>query len=337
MKNRQIVFARRPEGEVTAEVFAERETGSMPVGDGEILCRNLVASIDPYLRLKMYNRRSYTPPLEIGQLIPGRTIAQVIESRSPKFQPGDHVAIGGGWQQYAAVPADTGKRVDLQTMSAGAWLGPMGMTGLTAYAGLMQVGQPKSGETLVVSGAGGAVGGIVGQIGKIMGCRVVGIAGTDDKCRTVREAMGFDDCVNYRDPQFEAKLASSLTDGCDIYFDNVGGMISRAVAQHLNDFARIPLCGLISQYDGQNAAEPTAFDEFTRLILTRRLMLRGFIVTDIASGSPDFEPVMARWLLEGKLKHSEHLLEGFEMLVPAFLGVLNGENTGKSIVQIEAY
>jgi NADPH-dependent curcumin reductase CurA len=334
MKNRQIIFAYRPEGEPGADVFAERVTELLPVGDGNILCRNLAASIDPYLRLKMYDRRSYTPPLEIGQLIPGRTIAVVVESRSSKFQPGDHVAVGGGWQEYAAVDADAARKVDLTAAPAGAWLGALGMTGLTAYAGLTQIGKPKFGETLVVSGAGGAVGSMVGQIGKIMGCRVVGVAGTADKCRAARDEFGFDDCVNYRDADFISRLAAALPAGCDIYFDNVGGRISRAVAQHLNDFARIPLCGLISQYDGQNPAEPTAFDEFTRLILTRRLTVRGFIVSDIATGSPEFEEVMTAWLKDGRIRQREYRLNGFDRLVPAFLGLLRGENTGKTVVQI---
>ena len=334
MKNRQILFASRPVGEPGPGTFTERETDVPPIGEGQILCRNLTASIDPYLRLKMYDRRSYTPPLQIGELIPGRTIAAIVESNSPKFSRGDHVAIGGGWQEYAVVDADQAREVDLDAASAGAWLGPLGMTGMTAYAGLTQIGGPKPGETLVVSGAGGAVGSMVGQIGSIIGCRVVGIAGTDEKCRTVVDEFGFDACVNYRDAEFVSNLAAALPDGCDIYFDNVGGKVSRAVAQHLNDFARVPICGLISQYDGQNDAEATAFDEFTRLILTRRLTVRGFIVTDIAAGSPEFQDLMTGWLQNGRVHQREHIRYGFDALVPAFVGLLKGENVGKTIVQL---
>ena len=333
MRNRQIVFAYRPNGEPSADVFKFREADVPSPREGQILCRNVAASVDPYLRLKMFDRRSYTPPLEIGQLIPGRTIAVVAETKSPTLKVGDHVAIGGSWQEYAVVDASLAKKVDLNAASAGAWLGPLGMTGMTAYAGLTQIGKPKAGDTLVVSGAGGAVGNLVGQIGRIMGCRVVGIAGGEQKCRAVREEFGFDDCVDYRHDNFPSKLEAALPRGCDIYFDNVGGVVARTVARHLNDFARIPLCGLISQYDGENPAELTAYDEFTRLILTRRLTVRGFIVSDIASGSAEFEGVMTKWLMNGEIRQREHVLVGFDALVPAFLGLLKGENLGKTIVK----
>lgn len=335
MRNRQIVFAYRPDGELRADVFAQREVEVAPIAEGEILCRNLMASVDPYLRLKMYDQRSYTPPLDIGQLIPGRTIAEVVETKSSRFEPGDHVVINGGWQEFCAVDEQTARKVDLSIAPASAWLGPLGGSGLTAYAGITQIGKPKPGETLVVSAAGGAVGSLVGQIGKNLGCRVVGIAGSDEKCRIVRDEFGFDACLNYRSPTFSDDFAASLPAGCDIYFDNVGGAILRSVAQHLNDFARVPLCGLISQYNGQNPAEPMAFDEFTRLILTRRLTVRGFIVSDIASDSPEFTEVMTKWLANGQLKHREYRHDGFDALVPAFLGLLKGENLGKTVVSLD--
>ena len=334
MKNRQLYFSYRPEGQPTPDVFEVREVEAGTPAEGELLCRNLTVSVDPYLRLKMHDRRSYTPPLQIGESIPGRAISQVIESRDPAFKPGDHVMIYGGWQDYAVVSAKAAQKVNLQTASAGAWLGPLGMTGMTAYAGLLHIGKPQAGETLVVSGAGGAVGGLVGQIGKILGCRVIGIAGGEDKCRSVVEHLGFNVCLNYREPQLATRLENVCGGGADIYFDNVGGEISRAVASTFNSFGRMIVCGLVSQYSGQQAAEPTAFDEFMRLILTRKLTVGGFIVTDIEHHYPEFEERMAGWLKSGEIVHREHVRHGFDEIVPAFLGMLAGENTGKSIVHI---
>lgn len=334
MKNRQLFFSHRPEGNPSPDVFGERLVDVGTPADGELLCRNLTVSVDPYLRLKMYDRRSYTPPLKIGESIPGRSVAEVVVSRAPGFAPGDHVMVFGGWQQYAVVRAKAAQKIDLAAASAGAWLGPLGMTGMTAYSGLMHIGKPKAGETLVVSGAAGAVGGIVGQIGKILGCRVVGIAGGEEKCRAVVEQLGFDACLNYREPNLAARLETACEGGADIYFDNVGGEISRAVASVFNDFGRFIVCGLISQYSGQQPADPTAFDEFLRLILTRKLTVRGFIVTDIEREYPEFEPKMAGWLRDGRIVHREHVRHGFEQIVPTFLGMLAGENAGKSIVHI---
>lgn len=334
MKNRQITFARRPEGKPTPDVFQERCVEAERPEEGEILCRNLAISVDPYLRLKMYDRRSYTPPLQIGELIPGRAVAEVVESRAEGFAPGDHVAIQGGWQQYAVVRGTAARKIDLAAAPAGAWLGPLGMTGLTAYAGLMHVGKPRAGETLVVSGAAGAVGSMVGQIGRLLGCRVIGIAGGEEKCRVVVNEFGFDACLNYREPDLGARLDVAVSDGCDLYFDNVGGEISRTVAARFNDFGRFVVCGSISQYSGEQAAEPTAYDELMRLILTRRLTVRGFIVSDIAAEYPEFEEKMAGWLKAGQIVHREYVRRGFDEVVQAFLGMLSGENTGKSIVHI---
>ena len=334
LQNRQIFFLNRPDGDLTPDVFQERVVDIDPPGDGEILCRNLTVSIDPYLRLKMYDRRSYTPPLQIGEPIPGRSVAEVVESRAQGYAPGDHVAIFGGWQQYTVVRGNAAQKIDLSIASAGAWLGPLGMTGMTAYAGLLHIGRPQAGETLVVSGAAGAVGSLVGQIGRISGCRVVGIAGSEEKCRVVVEEFGFDACLNYREPKLATRLEKACPEGCDIYFDNVGGEISRTVSTLFNDFGRFVVCGLISQYSGQQAAEPTVYDEFMRLVLTRRLTVRGFIVSDIEAEYPEFEGRMADWLKAGTIVHREHVRHGFENIVPAFLGMLSGENTGKSIVHI---
>ncbi|WP_205826627.1 NADP-dependent oxidoreductase [Mesorhizobium zhangyense] len=332
--NRQIAFAARPEGRPAAETFIMREA-PMPVPEaGEILCRNLWLSVDPYLRLKMHDRESYTPPLQIGETIPGRSVAEVIEARAHGFSKGDLVAVSGGWQDFAAVPAKAAKLIPLRTPHPTAYLGPLGMTGETAYAGLLQIGKPKPGETLVVSAAAGAVGGLVGQIGKVKGCRVVGIAGSQEKCRFVTEELKFDACVNYRTPDFARALKKACPNGVDIYFDNVGGPVTETVLPLVNTFARMPLCGLISQYDGQQAGDPRALAELMRWILVRRITIRGFIVYDIAPNFPDFEGEMTKWLDEGLVVSREHLSEGFDNIVPAFLGLLGGENTGKSIVRI---
>lgn len=334
MKNRQIYFSYRPDGNPTPDVFGERIVEVESPGEGQLLCRNIAASLDPYLRLKMYDRRSYTPPLQIGETMPGRTVAEVLESRAEGFAPGDHVMVFGGWQQYAVVKAKTAQKIDLTVASPGAWLGPLGITGMTAYAGLLKFGKPQAGETLVVSGAAGAVGGLVGQIGKILGCRVVGIAGGEEKCRSVVEQLGFDACLDYRQPDLPGRLQNACPNGADIYFDNVGGEISRAVSPVFNDFGRFIVCGLISQYSGQKPADPTAFDEFMRLILTRKLTIHGFIVSDIDREYPEFEEKMTGWLKTGKIIHREHARHGFDAIVPAFLGMLAGENTGKSIVHM---
>jgi NADPH-dependent curcumin reductase CurA len=334
MKNRQIRFARRPEGEPSADIFDIEAVDVAAPKAGEILCRVRAVSVDPYLRLKMYDRRSYTPPLQIGEQIPGMAVAEVMETCADGLAAGDHVLLNCGWQQYATVPESAAKKIDLDVAPVGAWLGPMGVTGMTAYAGLMHVGAPKSGETLVVSGAAGAVGGLVGQIGRLMGCRVVGIAGSAEKCRVVTEEFGFDACLNYKDPDLAEQLKATCDTGCDIYFDNVGGAISRDVAQCFNDFGRFIACGLISQYSGQQAADPHAFDEFMRIILTRRIKMQGFIVTDIASRYPEFEEKMAAWLKNGEIVHKEYAREGFEEIIPAWLAMLKGENVGKSVVYL---
>jgi hypothetical protein len=332
-RNRQIAFAKRPEGIPDASAFVQREAAMPTIGDGELLCRTLVLSIDPYLRLKMHDRRSYTPPLRIGELISGRGVAEVVESRDPGYRVGDIVVISGGWQDFAAIKSSNAKRIEPGT-SLGAWLGPLGTTGATAYVGLLEIGKPRAGETLVVSGAAGAVGSLVGQIGKIFGCRVVGIAGSEEKCRTVLEEFGFDACVSYRDRDFGEQLRQVCKDGCGVYFDNVGGSVSFEVAKHFNDFARIVVCGLISQYSGQQPTHPTALDEYLRLILMRRLTVRGFIVSDIAADYPAFESDMRRWLEEGRIRFKEHAYRGFDNIVPAFLGMLAGENTGKTLVYV---
>lgn len=334
LKNRQYVFAARPEDEATAACFDLIDTHLPEPEPGQILCRNLWLSVDPYLRLKMHDRESYTPPLQIGEAIPGTSVAQVVTSADPAFHAGDLVAIAGGWQDFALVKASQAQRVDPALSRPESWLGALGMTGFTAYAGLISIGQPKAGETVVVSAAGGAVGSLVGQIARQLGCRVVGIAGGAEKCRRTVERFGFDACVDYRSANFPDALAAACPAGIDVYFENVGGAVSAAVVPLLNMFARIPVCGLISQYNGQSGTDPNALEEFMRWVLVRRLTLRGFIVYDLYKNHPEFTQTMAGWLREGKVREEFNLHQGFEQVVPAFLSMLKGQSFGKTLVQI---
>lgn len=333
-QNRKIIFNGRPDGAPSASTFSIQSVEMPSLREGDILCRNLYLSVDPYLRLKMHDRESYTPPLRIGQTVPGRNVAVVVDSAVAGWRRGDLAVISGGWQDYVSVPAKFAQRVDPAIAPETAWLGALGMTGLTAYAGLLEIGKPLAGETVIVSAAGGAVGSLVGQIAKIKGCRVVGIAGTREKCDFVTGTLGFDACIDYKQEGWEAALREACTDGCDIYFDNVGGSVSAGVMPLLNVFARVAVCGLISQYSGQHASAPTALDEWMRWILVRRLTVRGFIVTDLEPAYPEFTATMATWLREGRIVVREHMHQGFEKVVPAFLGMLAGENIGKSIVRI---
>lgn len=332
--NRQLFFREQPQGEPQPTTFAVRELPVPQPGEGELLCRNVYVSVDPYLRLKMHQRESYTPPLEIGQAIPGLSVAEVVTSRAEGWKAGELVSIAGGWQDYAVVPARRAQRVDATIAAPTAWLSAMGMIGMTAYAGLKEICQPVAGETLVVSAAAGAVGGLAGQIGKALGCRVVGIAGTQHKCDFVREELGFDECVDYKAADWEERLRAALPQGADMYFDNVGGTVSAAAFRLLRPFGRMAICGLISQYNGQGSSAPNALDEWMRWILVRRLTVRGFIATDLVPRYPEFAETMGGWLREGRVRVREQMHQGFDQIVPAFLGMLRGDNVGKTLVRI---
>ena len=334
MINRQWAFAARPSGEPTLETFFIRDIGMPEVSEGQVLCRNLYVSVDPYLRLKMYDRESYTPPLQIGEAMPGRTVSQVVESRDPSLKVGDLVSIQGGWQEYSAVKARHAEKIDPAISQPQSWLGALGMTGQTAYCGLMSLGQPKAGETVVVSAAAGAVGSYVGQIAKQLGCHVVGIAGGSEKCARVVADYGFDACVDYRSATFAADLAKACSKGIDVYFENVGGKVAATVTPLLNKFARIPVCGLISQYDGQQGGDPNALEEYFRWILVRSLRIAGFIVYDLLPNHPEFAQTMGAWVKEGKIREAFNQHEGFEQIAPAFIGMLKGQNFGKTIIKI---
>ena len=331
--NERIVFAKRPEGWPTAETFRLEKTSLPDLKDDDVLLKTLFISVDPYMRGRMNTARSYVAPFAVGEPLTGGIVAEVVESRYPHLNGGDVVVADLPWQRYNAVAGNRVRKVDANTVPPGAYLSILGLTGLTAYFGLMDIGRPKAGETVVVSGAAGAVGSTVGQIAKIAGCRVVGIAGTADKVRYLVDELGFDAAVNYKSPGFQNELKAACPDGVDIYFDNVGGSVTDLVILLLNDFARIPLCGQISLYNAEQIElGPRVFP----ILLTRRALLKGFIVSDYAARFGEAVPQLAEWLKVGKLKYSETVLEGFDQVPQAFLGLFRGENIGKQLVRVAA-
>jgi NADPH-dependent curcumin reductase CurA len=328
--NRQILLKSRPEGAPGPDNFEMVETPLPEVGAGQVLRRTIWLSVDPYMRGRMSEAKSYAEPAKLGQPMVGATVSQVIESNSPRFAAGDFVLGYDGWQTHAAGDAKGLRALDPAVAPVSYALGVLGMPGLTAYVGLLDVGQPKSGETVVVSAAAGAVGSIAGQIAKIHGCRVVGTAGSDEKCAYVTGALGFDACINYKKDDLGAALDVACPNGIDVYVDNVGGAVLEAVLQRINVHARIPLIGLISQYNDANPAPGPNL----RPVLTNRALLRGIIVSDHAHRTPDFLRDMSDWLRDGKIHYREDIVTGLENAVSAFLGLFEGENLGKRIVKV---
>ncbi|WP_442956511.1 NADP-dependent oxidoreductase [Paenibacillus sp. YIM B09110] len=333
MMNRKILLRSRPQGWPTDENFEFQEAPLPQPGEGQVLIRAIYLSVDPYMRGRMSAAKSYVEPYRIGEVIEGGGVGEVIESRSDKFQPGDKVLGMLGWQLYGVADADKLRKIDEQTAPLSAYLGVIGMTGLTAYFGLMDIGRPKAGETVVVSGAAGAVGSIVGQIAKIQGARVVGIAGSDDKTAWLTEQLGFDAAINYRTtPNLKDALEKECPQGVDVYFDNVGGDITDAVIGQLNDHARIALCGSISAYNDSEGKDigPRVL---VKLIKTRSLM-KGFVLGDYADRLPEGAKMLGQWLSEGKLKYEETVIEGFDRIPEALLELFKGTNIGKMLVKV---
>ncbi len=335
--NRKIVLAARPVGEPTPADFT-LETEAIPAtGDGQFLCRTIYLSLDPYMRGRMSDAKSYSAPVEIGGVMVGGTVSEVMASNHSDYGVGDIVFGYGGWQEYS-VSDGTGVNKgnpDLAPVSTA--LGVLGMPGMTAYTGLINIGQPKAGETVVVAAASGAVGSVVGQIAKLKGCRAVGIAGSPEKCRYVVEELGFDACVSHRADDFQDQLKAACPDGIDVYFENVGGKVFTAVARLLNNFARIPVCGLIANYNLTELPEgPDKTALLQRQILTHRLTLRGFIVWDFADQAREFATNVGGWIGEGKIKYREDIVDGLENAPQAFIGLLNGKNFGKLVIRVGA-
>ncbi|MBI3029973.1 MAG: NADP-dependent oxidoreductase [Candidatus Rokubacteria bacterium] len=330
--NRQVLLRNRPSGAPQVGDF-EVVDAPMPVpGEGEVLCRTIYLSLDPYMRGRMNEGRSYATPAQVGKPMVGGTVSEVVESRHPGFAKGDVVLGYDGWQAYAVSGGAGARKLDPRQAPISTALGVLGMPGLTAYVGLLDIGKPKEGETVVVSAAAGAVGSAVGQIAKIKGCRVVGVAGSAEKCDYVVKELGFDACVNHRAEDLVAALEKACPRGIDIYFENVGGGVLAAVLRLINPNARIPLCGLISEY---NAATPPPGPNL-RPLLFNRALIKGFIVSDHFDRLGDFLPDCTGWVRDGRLKYREDIVEGLENAPGAFLGLFQGKNFGKLLVKAGA-
>jgi NADPH-dependent curcumin reductase len=334
--NRRVLLRSRPVGEPKPTDFEIVDAPLPEPGEGEILCRTIYLSLDPYMRGRMNDVKSYAASVELGQAMVGGTVSEVVASRHPGFAAGDVVLGYGGWQAYhvaraGAAPGPFGPlKLDPKVAPISTALGVLGMPGMTAYVGLLDLGQPKPGETVVVSAAAGAVGSIVGQLARLKGCRAVGVAGSQAKCDYVVKDLGFDACVSYRSPDLFAALKDACPQGIDVYFDNVGGDVLKTVLRLVNPFARIPLCGLISQY---NATEMPPGPNMGS-VLVNRVTIRGFIVSDHVDRMPAFLADTAGWLRAGRLKYREDVVEGLDQAPRAFIGLLRGENVGKMLVKV---
>jgi NADPH-dependent curcumin reductase CurA len=334
-KNRQILLASRPHGEPTPEDFRLVEADIPTPGAGQMLLHTIYLSLDPYMRGRMNAGPSYAAPVEVGAVMEGRAVCQVVESNLPQYRAGDIVLAGTGWQEYALSDGKGAQKIDPALGPISYALGVLGMPGLTAYTGLLNIGQPQPGETLVVAAASGAVGSVVGQIAKIKGCHVIGIAGGERKCRHVKEELGFDACLDHRDPGLPERLKAACPKGIDVYFENVGGAVFDAVLPLLNNFARIPVCGLIAHYNATDLpAGPNRVPLLMHGILVKRLTFRGFIVMDFASQFPAFLGDMSGWLREGRIKYREDITDGLEHAPRELIGLLKGENFGKKLIRV---
>lgn len=328
---KQIILKKRPTGTPSYDDFEMREVPVQSPSKGEILIRTVYISVDPYLRGRMNDAKSYIPPFKLDEAISSGVIGQVEESQSDLFKKGDFVLGSLAWQEYSIAKDISVRKIDPSLAPVSAYLSVLGMTGLTAYFGLLDIGKPKEGETVVVSGAAGAVGSIVGQIAKIKGARVVGIAGSDDKINYLVNELGFDAAINYKKEEIRAALKEACPNGIDVYFENVGGKISDAILPRLNNFARIPVCGAISAYNNEVADIGPRVQ--TYLIKTSSLM-QGFTVGNYSSRFGEGAKALAGWLKEGKLKYEETITEGFEHTIDAFLDLFKGVNLGKSLVKV---
>jgi NADPH-dependent curcumin reductase CurA len=330
LKNRRVLLASRPSGWVSESNFRIEEAPVPSPQEGEVLVKNLWLSLDPYMRGRMNEGKSYAARQELGEVMIGGTVGEVVESKHPKFAKGDQVLGMLGWQQYGLSDGKGLNKVDASRVPLSAYLGVLGMPGVTAWVGLLDICQPKAGETVVVSAASGAVGSVVGQIAKIKGCRAVGIAGGRQKCEYVVKELGFDACVDYKAGKLNDDLKAAAPNGIDCYFENVGGEILDAALRRMNAFSRIAVCGLISQY---NATEPYGVKAI-QSILTNRIKVQGFIVSDRMELWAKALPDLAGWVAAGRIKYRETVTDGLENAPKAFIGLLKGENFGKQLVRL---
>jgi NADPH-dependent curcumin reductase CurA len=328
MTNKRVLLASRPSGWVNEANFRIEEAPVPQPTQGEVLVRNLWLSLDPYMRGRMSDAKSYVKGVELGEVMVGQTVAEVIDSRTEKFAKGDKVLTQTGWQLYAVTREAT--KVDEKRAPLSCYLGILGMPGMTAYFGLKEIGQPKAGDTVVVSAASGAVGSAVGQLAKIWGCRAVGIAGGRRKCDYVTRELGFDACVDYKAANLREALRHACPAGVDVYFDNVGGEIFDTLLQEMNLHSRVVVCGLISDY---NATEVRGIRNW-RAVLVNRIKLQGMIVFDWKERYGEALKALAGYFAEGRLKYRESVLEGLENAPRGLIGLLKGENFGKQLVKL---
>ena len=331
----RIVLASRPVGEPKPSDFRLEEFPLPQPGPGQMLLATRWLSLDPYMRGRMSDAPSYAKPVGVDEVMEAGTVSEVVASNNEQYRNGDIVLGHVGWQTHALSDGSGLRKLDPSVAPVSTALGVLGMPGMTAYTGLLVIGQPKAGETVVVSAASGAVGSAVGQIAKIKGARAIGIAGGPEKCRYVTEELGFDDCLDHRAPDLAERLKTACPKGIDVYFENVGAPVSDAVFPLLNSFARVPVCGLIAQYNMTELPPgPNRVPQLFRAVLTKRLSIRGFIVTDFAAHFGDFIRDMPQWLREGRIKYREDIVDGLENAPAAFMGMLKGRNFGKQLVRI---
>ena len=332
----QVRLARRPDGEPGDDTYEFTHDEVPTPGDGQVLLRVVYLSLDPYMRGRMSAAESYADPVEVGDVLVGGTVCEVVESRHPDWSEGDLVLSYSGWQTHALSDGRGLRRLDPSVAPVSTALGVLSMPGFTAYAGLLEIGRPKAGETVVVAAATGPVGSAVGQIARIKGARAVGIAGGPDKCRALLEELGFDAAVDHRSPTFAEDLAAAVPDGIDVYFENVGGEVARQVFRHVNLYARVPVCGLVAGYNATAAPEgPDRLPGFMSLVLTKSLTVRGFIQGEFtASHGRDFVRDMSAWVADGSVRYREDVVDGLENAPAAFRGLLTGANFGKLLVRV---
>jgi NADPH-dependent curcumin reductase CurA len=333
----QILLADYPVGEPSDATFETRTEPVADLQDGQVLLRTIYLSLDPYMRGRMSTAKSYAEPVPPGEVMVGGTVCEVVDSRSPRREAGDIVLAYTGWQTHAVVDARHTRRLDAAEAPVSTALGVLGMPGFTAYAGLLEIGRPQPGETVVVAAATGPVGSAVGQIARIRGARAVGIAGGPEKCRVLLDELGFDAAVDHRSPNFVEDLAAATSDGVDVYFENVGGPVTEAVIPRLNRFARIPVCGLVSQYNATGGPQPgpDQLPGFLRRVLTLSLTVRGFIQDEFVKDRyHEFLSDMSGWVREGFVRYREDVVPGLENAPNAFRGMLRGDYLGKVLVHV---
>ncbi|MBT4519576.1 MAG: NADP-dependent oxidoreductase [Halieaceae bacterium] len=335
--NRRIVLASRPTGKPTAANFRLEEVALPSVADGQVLLQTLYLSLDPYMRGRMNAGQSYSQRVELNDVMVGGTVSRVARSRNAAFKEGDLVSAYSGWQDYAVSDGNGLMKLDPRITRPSYALGVLGMPGLTAYVGLLDLGEPKAGETVVLAASTGAVGSVVGQIAKIKGCRVVGIAGAAKKCKYAVEELGYDACISHYDDDMAQQLAAACPDGIDVYFENVGGSSWEAVMPLLNNHSRVPVCGLIAHYNQTSLPPgPDRMSMLQGLILTKSIRMQGFIVSNYRHRVPAFTGDMTGWLASGKMKYREHMVQGLENAPEAFMGFFAGANFGKLVVQVNS-